>query len=243
MPAVRPISARWHEEIPGARWFRADLHTHTLDDHPNPRLRRPVGLNGPATDPVVQTAHARAFLRTACARGVQVLGLTPHAVRAGTSDDTSATWRIVEVWRNDSDDDGVPFREKIYAVFPGFEPSLSDGSRGVHLIFLFDPEIGRDCYLRAFHVVMQGVAPWQGNQLRNTPLSADQVFAALDRLQREEADRTAGPAPWDYLCLAPHAFSDKGLFDLRGQIIHDFPTERLAAIELVERHGDYASFG
>jgi hypothetical protein len=55
-----------------------------------------------------------------------------------------------------ADDDGIAFTEKIYAVFPGFEPSLADGARGVHLLFLFDPSIGRDTYLRAFQSVMGG---------------------------------------------------------------------------------------
>jgi hypothetical protein len=30
--------------VPGSRWFRADLHPHTLDDHPNANLTRPSEL-------------------------------------------------------------------------------------------------------------------------------------------------------------------------------------------------------
>jgi len=29
---VRQPSPAWHQKVPGARWFRADLHRHTLDD-------------------------------------------------------------------------------------------------------------------------------------------------------------------------------------------------------------------
>jgi hypothetical protein len=227
MPFSVRGSPHWHKEVPGARWFRADLHLHTLDDHPNSRLKRPAGLSGNASDPEVQRQYARAFLRAAVTRKIEVLGLTPHCVRSGENDDSSATWRIVETWNTENDEDGVPFREKIYAVFPGFEPSLSDGSRGVHLLFLFDPGIGRDRLLRAFHAVMGGKAAWSGNQLRNSPLTAEEVFDALDSLHRDEGD------DWDYMCLAPHAFSkEKGLFDLRGEIMHDFPSERLSGLEL-----------
>ena len=79
--------------------------------------------------------------------------------RVGLSQETSAVWQIVEEWNSGIDDDGVPFREKVYAVFPGFEPSLKDGRSGLHLIFLFDPEIGRINYLKAFDLINgRGVA-------------------------------------------------------------------------------------
>src|SRR5881396_3452951 len=147
---TRNVSAKWHEEVPGARWFKGDLHLHTLDDHPSANLKWPDGVVGSPTDAAVHTAYARAFLRGAIAKGIEVLGLTPHAVKAGSTDDSCVVWRIIDVWNNHADDDGVPFREKLYAVFPGFEPNLIDGSDGLHLLFLFDPEIGRTNYLEAF---------------------------------------------------------------------------------------------
>jgi hypothetical protein len=37
---------RWHDEVPGTRWFRADLHLHTLDD---PYVELPPGIEARAT--------------------------------------------------------------------------------------------------------------------------------------------------------------------------------------------------
>ncbi len=34
---------RWHDEVPGTRWFRADLHLHTIDD---PNVELPPGIAG-----------------------------------------------------------------------------------------------------------------------------------------------------------------------------------------------------
>jgi hypothetical protein len=216
----------WHKDVPGSRWFRADLHVHTLDDFPGGRIKWPNATNGSAGDPATQEAYAHALLRAAIARGVQVLGLTPHSVRTGQTDETSATWRVIETWQFERDQDGVPYRSKIYAVFPGFEPSISDGSKGLHLLFLFDPAIGRSCYVRAFQAIMGGIEPWQGGQLRNSSLDAKSLFRYLARLHREESGR------WGYLCLAPHAFGEKGLFSLKSQILQDFPADEICALEL-----------
>jgi hypothetical protein len=227
VPFARQEATHWHVHVPGARWFRADLHVHTLDDHPNGALKRPPSLDGPADDPGVQQAYARFLLRTAIARRVEVIGLTPHAVRCGEGPDTSAAWAIIDLWNAGADDDGTPFRDKIYAVFPGFEPAISDGSRGVHLLFLFDPEVGRDRYLRTFDAIMGGVSPWVDGGHRNSRLDAAQVFATLDRIKRDEG------AGWDFIPLAPHAFSNRGLFgELKSQILRDFPTDRLRGLEL-----------
>lgn len=225
-PFLRNISVRWHEEVPGARWFKADLHIHTLDDHPSSNLKRPSGIDGPATDPDVQTAYARAFLRAAIANGIEVLGLTPHAVKAGQSDETSATWRIIEVWNHENDDDGIPFRDKIYAIFPGFEPSLGDGADGLHLIFLFDPEIDRENYLAAFNTIMGGLQPYAGNSLRMSTLRAKEAFATIEELHRRDKN------DWNYFCLAAHAFGGKGLFSLRAQVLEVFPHQYIRGLQL-----------
>ena len=81
------------------------------------------------------------------------------------------------------DDDGTPFRDKIFAVFPGFEPSLNNGRSGLHLLFVFDPEIGREDYLKAFDLVMGGVFPWNDAELQLSSKSAAAVFQELREFQ------------------------------------------------------------
>lgn len=162
MSSSRPKAGEWHQEVPGARWFKADLHLHTIDDHPG-GAKWPNGINGDPNDSECLKSYARRFLRAAVAQGVQILGLTPHSPRAGTTPETSAVWRIVEEWKSGDDEDGIPFRQKIYTVFPGFEPSFREGRKGLHLLFLFDPEIGRDRYLRLYDALMEGTSPWGGS--------------------------------------------------------------------------------
>ena len=179
MTFVRKNADKWHREVPGARWFKADLHIHTIDDLPGGRAKLPAGMNGDPKSEQVIAACARRFLQSAIERRVQVLGVTPHSPRAGSGPETSAVWRIVEEWNNGGDDDGVPFCNKIYAVFPGFEPSFKDGRSGLHLLFLFDPEIGRERYLRAFDLVMGGVSPWRDKRLQLSNMDVGKAFDAL----------------------------------------------------------------
>ena len=219
----------WRQKVPGARWFKADLHVHTIDDHPGKHARQPSGLHldPDQPDPNKLTEYARRFLQSAVRVGVQVLGLTPHSPRLGPGGTSSAVWRIVEVWNEEGDDDGVPFREKIFAVFPGFEPNVNDGGAGVHLLFLFDPEIGKDAYLRVFDAVMDSRAPWDGNSLRITSKDAKEVFATIDGAHHD------GRGTWDYLALAPHFQSAHGLLnEAKSQVLAHFPSERIAGYEL-----------
>ena len=212
MAFVRRDAAKWRRDVPGARWFKADLHIHTIDDHPGGRAKFPAGLNGPPGSEATIADYARRFLQGAVERGVQVLGVTPHSPRVGDGPETSAVWRIVEEWSAGVDDDGQPFRDKLFAVFPGFEPSFKDGASGLHLLFLFDPEIGRDRYLKAFDLVMGGVSPWRGNQLQVSNKSAAEAFHDLrDFHRRESPDTRAGEYQWSYLVLAPHIENPKGL--------------------------------
>ena len=224
-PFDRNVSNRWHDEVPGARWYRTDLHVHTLDDHAG-RIVWPAGLNGDPTDPCTQTAYARAFLQAAIHQGIEVLGLTPHAVRSGADASTSATWRIVDEWNSGADDDGVPFRDKIYAVFPGFEPNLTAGSHGIHLLILFDPEIGREHYVDLCTAIMKAMPPWVDGQLRLSETTAGDAFKAIHQL------RTRLRASWDWLCIAPHAFSDHGLFTLKAETLELFPHAGVQGLEL-----------
>jgi len=213
--------------VPGSRWFKADLHVHTVDDLPG-NARMPEGINGDPATPDVLRSYSRRLLRGAARAGVQVLGLTPHATRVGDGPETSAVWHVVDAWNAGTDDDGIPFREKVYAVFPGFEPNLNDGGSGVHLLFLFDPEIGRDRYLALFEAVMDGRRPWDGG-LRMTTRDAKGVCAFLDERRLESLTAM----PWDYLVLAPHFQGEHGLLrEVQRQALEKFPCERLAGFEL-----------
>ncbi len=226
----RQAAGKWHSEIPGARWFKADLHVHTIDDLPGGSVKMPSGLSGDPEDPQTLADYARLFLKAAVKRGVQVIGLTPHSPRAGHAPETSAVWRIVDNWNEGIDDDGTPFRKKIYAVFPGFEPSLHEGRQGLHLLFLFDPEVGRDRYLKAFDLVMDGVSPWQGNKLQMSRGRANEVFEQLAHFQKSE--RSVGE-DWNSLILAPHIDGGKGLLGgQKAQVLQLFDHGMIAGLEL-----------
>ncbi len=231
----RSAAERWHLEVPGARWFKADLHIHTIDDLPGDRAKVPDGVDGrrPVSDEAL-ISYARKFLQSAAAMGVHVIGVTPHSPRLETDDETSAVWRIVEEWNTGVDDDGKLFRDKIYAVFPGFEPALKQGKRGLHLLFLFDPEIGRDSYLKAFNLAMGGVSPWRNKELQISSKSADEVFRELREFHGQECplDRDGKPQ-WSYIALAPHIDTDKGLLgELNAQVLKNFPHNEVTGLEL-----------
>ena len=234
MTFTRQPTDKWRNEVPGARWFKADLQIHTIDDHAGGNAKLPPGLSGDPADAATQARYARLFLQAAARRGVQVLGLTPHSPRAGAGPDTSAVWRIVEEWNTGIDDDGAPFRDKIYAVFPGFEPSCRDGSRGLHLLFLFDPEIGRDRYLRLFDTVMGGIDPWRDGALQISSRRAEDVFGDIHTFRnRDGSNANTNDTDWSYLVLAPHADSSKGLLDaLKAQVLQLFDHDEIAALEL-----------
>lgn len=218
------MNDRWNSEVPGARFFRADLHIHTLDDHPSPNFTWPPGLNGDPSDQLVQSSYARAFLDAACESEIEVLGLTPHSARVAPGGE-SATWRIVETWATESADDGVPYRDKIRCVFPGFEVSANAGADGLHFIFLFDPSISKSSYLQAFETVMQGRWPWLNGSLQNSPRGPLPIFQELSELSRMSG--------FGFLAFCPHAFSTKGLFNaLKSQVLADFPADLVAALEL-----------
>ena len=238
MAFTRRETATWRQKVPGVRWFKADLHTHTIDDLQGGRAKVPSGIDGHLLqEHETIRAYARQFLQSATERGVRVLGVTPHSPRIGTTEETSAVWQIVEEWNNGDDDDGVPFREKIYAVFPGFEPSLKDGKSGLHLLFLFDPEIGRDKYLKAFDLVMGGISPWPSgsdNQLRISNKSAEDAFHDLRDFHRREGPETQdGRSQWNYIVLAPHIDGEKGLLTAQqAQVLQLFQHDQVAGLEL-----------
>ena len=230
---TRQETNHWHREVPGARWFKADLHVHTIDDLPGDRAKMPPGLGAPSDSDQTITDYARCFLRKAAERQVRVIGITPHSPRAETGrGQVSAAWRVVEEWNSGVDDDGTPFREKIYAVFPGFEPALNNGGSGLHLLFIFDPEIGRESYLKAFELVMGGVSPWSNSELQLSNRSADEAFDELRNLHRTECQKR-GTSEWNYITLAPHIDNDKGLLGAqKAQVLQRFQHGEIAGLEL-----------
>ena len=237
MTFTRQDASNWAKEVPGARWLKADLHIHTIDDLPGGRAKMPSGISGSIESAETISVYARRFLKSAAARGVQVLGVTPHSPRVGTAEETSAVWRIVEEWNSGVDDNGIPFREQIYAVFPGFEPSLNEGKSGLHLLFLFDPEIGRANYLKAFDLAMGGVRPWSdesANQLKMSNKSAEGAFHDLREFRRRECPKAPdGSFQWSYIALAPHIDYDKGLLGAqKAQVLQLFQHNEIAGLEL-----------
>ena len=234
MTFERNAASHWHRDVPGARWFKADLHVHTIDDHAGGKAKLPTGIDGPPDAQETIAAYARCLLQRAVERQVQVLGLTPHSPRVAASAESSAVWEIVEQWNNDADDDGTPFRESIYAVFPGFEPCLKDGKSGLHLLFLFDPEIGRDLYLKAFDLIMGAEPPWRENQLALSAKSAEQAFVELRNLHcRATGKDPDDPARWNYLTVAPHIDNEKGLLGAqKAQVLERFQHGAIAGLEL-----------
>ena len=234
----RQEAENWKRKVPGARWFKSDLHIHTIDDLPGDRVKMPSGISKDPQSPEAISAYARCFLQSAIARGVQVLGITPHSPALGTGGVTSsAVWQIVEEWNNGNDDNGIPFREKVYAVFPGFEPSFKDGKSGLHMLFLFDPEMGFEKYLKAFNQVMGGVSPWPEkpeNQLRMSSNTAEEAFNHLREFHKRECPRTEDGTPqWSYIVLAPHIDGDKGLLGAqKAQVLQLFQHDEVAGLEL-----------
>lgn len=211
---------RWHNEVPGTRWFLADLHLHTLDD---PYVALPAGIEGERHDPAVLRAYAERFLDSAVAQGIEVLGLTPHAayIQAGIS----AAWTIVETWESGHQaSSGRAYRDLIYAVYPGFEPSFTDGNNGIHLIFLFDRTVGKERYFNAFSAIMDGRPAYDGKNLNQTLKTPKQAFAALD------ARLSIGKGC--YLVIAAHPLQRNGLLARSGHHIADLAGGHIQAAEL-----------
>lgn len=233
MGFVRQQAVNWRHEVPGARWFKTDLQVHSIDDSPNRSVTVPSDLDVAEPSSGQLAAYARRFLDAAVANGVQVLGLTPNCPHFGSSGGLSAAWHIVEEWNCGLHESGKPYREQIFAVFPGFKPRLSDGRGGLDLIFLFDPEIGCERYLSLFDLLMQGRHPWNGTQVATAPLSADESFDLMRDNRQQDLD-AHDDAAWDYLVLAPDVFSETGLLGTPSEHVEreDFDTRDLTALEL-----------
>ncbi|WP_295388381.1 AAA family ATPase [uncultured Thiodictyon sp.] len=211
---------RWDDEVPGTRWFRADLHLHTLDD---PYVALPPGIEGERDDPAVLRAFAERFLDAAVEQGIEVLGLTPHA--ACIDHGVSAAWTIVETWRNERQaSTGRAYRDLVYAVYPGFEPNFADGNKGIHLIFLFDPTVGKRRYLDAFNGIMGAHAAYEGPRLNLVQKRPADAFKELD------APKAVGKR--NYIVVAPHPLRENGLLSRPDHYIADLAGGRIHAAEL-----------
>ena len=218
--------------MPGARWFKADLHIHTIDDHFGDRAQIPPEIGRRPDAPDAISHYARRFLQELVKKNVHVAGLTPHSPRAGDQPQTSAVWKIVEEWRGGKDDDGTPFRDKIYAVFPGFEPSLNAGKKGLRLLFLFDSEIGLVRYLKAFNQIMGGVSPWNGAKLQISAKRPEIAFKDLRNFYNQECQNGICGG---YLILAPRIDADNGLLGAqKSQVLNLLDHEVICGLELAD---------
>ena len=106
----------------------------------------------------------------------------PHTPfpRVGTIAQTSAVWKIVEEWNQGKDGDGVPFREKLYAVFPGFEPSLKQGRSGLHLLFLLIRRLGeKTISRRSILLWVASTHGYENNVLQLSNRGAEDAFHEL----------------------------------------------------------------
>ncbi len=229
MTFERNEASNWRLDVPGARWFKADLHLHTIDDHPGGKAKLPDGVDGGPADSAAQKAYARRFLQRLVEVGVNVAGLTPHSPRAGSGPESSAVWRIVDEWNSGLDEDGVPFREKVYALFPGFEIKVNAGKKGVHLLVLFDPEIGRERHLSLFDAVMDGAVPWEGGTFKMTRKSATEILQTLDGSTRDSRLRCSA----EFLVLGAHLLGSHSTHgEMGSQVLETFPLHRLAGLGL-----------
>ena len=198
MAINRQPAAKWNREVPGARWFKADLHLHTIDDRAGKFVNLPPDLDGDPDSPESLDRYAHIFLQKMIRRGIQVAGLTPHSPRAGSGPESSGVWKIIEKWNDGKDDDGIPFRENIFGVFPGFEPSFRVDQQQMNLLFLFDPEIGRERYLSAYDLVTGGMQHWHDGEIQFVDKSPKIAFEELKKFLVRP-----GQDGGDFFVLAP----------------------------------------
>lgn len=230
MSFQRNTAINWRDNVPGTRWFKSDLHIHTVDDAPGRRMKIPPNIAGEQYSEEWLKNYARLFLKALISNGIQVAGLTPHAVHVESDPGRSGVWSNIEEWNRGEDDDGIPYREKIFAIFPGFEPSLLAGEKGLHLLFLFDPEIGRERYSGAFDLVMGSVSPWDNGTLKVSSKRPEHVFEELKQFRQRESSEEE---EWGYLILAPHIENDNGLLGAqKSQVLELFEHGEIAGLEL-----------
>ena len=100
--------------------------------------------------------------------------------------------------------------------------------------FSFDPEIGRDNYLKAFDLIMGGVSPWLDNELQVSGRNSGEAFRELRSFHGRECPKTRdGGFRWNYITLAPHMDNEKGLLGAqKAQVLEHFQHDEVAGLEL-----------
>ncbi|MCY4069360.1 MAG: hypothetical protein OXE79_09710 [Acidimicrobiaceae bacterium] len=66
MAFLRPRADNWRSDVPGARWFKADLHVRTIDDAPGSLVQSPGAGGNPPDSEEELRGYARRFLQTRC---------------------------------------------------------------------------------------------------------------------------------------------------------------------------------
>ena len=79
MTFQRRPTDKWRNEVPGTRWFKADLHAHAIEDHQGSRAKMADSLAGSPADPDARAHDDRHFLQAVARNRAQVVGLTPCA--------------------------------------------------------------------------------------------------------------------------------------------------------------------
>ena len=80
MTFERQVAEKWRDEIPGARWFKANLQVHTIEDHPGGKVKMPADL-GWRTDGSAEADGLRSALSPVC-RGTRRAGCRADAAFA-----------------------------------------------------------------------------------------------------------------------------------------------------------------
>ncbi|MBI5805131.1 AAA family ATPase [candidate division TA06 bacterium] len=183
----------------GAVFYRADLHIHTPFWH---HFKKPTGIN--TNDAEWKKQYALEFVNKAIEKKLAIIGITEH---------NDVTWAdlIINAAK------GKPIK-----VFPGFEITTMSGSDGIHLLCLFNDDIGSE---KLDGLISQfGLLP--GNRFfpDNTPKAAEKDANSII----EEVKKNNG------ICIAAHMSSSNGLLaKTEGQIrINIFTNQELLAGEI-----------
>ena len=103
MVFVRNDSQIWRQRVPGVRWFKGDLHLHTIDDHLGGRAKVPSGIIAQLL--AAEIAAGDSPMTTTASAGP--VGRRPRRRQGVTalSDNTrrvyGAQWRLFNDWCGD----------------------------------------------------------------------------------------------------------------------------------------------
>lgn len=187
----------------GANFCLADLHIHTPSDK---RFKCPEGQN-PST-PEGKKAIAEEYIKTAISKNIKILGITEH-------NDVSWIDSIREAAKG-----------KDIIVFPGVELSADSGSKGIHIIALFEP----DTSTRVLDDLITQLGLPRDDRFHkdHTPKLADRSLTdVVDFISKN-----------DGICIAAHVSSDHGILkqeSMKGQPrVNAWTNEKLLAAEIAK---------